>query len=37
MIAKVHDMPWVMAGNFNESLMEGDKFGARGLSVNRAL
>ena len=37
MMAKVHDMPWVMAGNFNESLMEGDKFGGRGLSVNRAL
>ncbi|KAK4558382.1 hypothetical protein RGQ29_007932 [Quercus rubra] len=37
MMAKVHDMLWVMAGNFNESLMEGDKFGGRGLSVNRAL
>ena len=37
MMAEVHNMPWVMAGDFNEPLMEGDKFGGRGLSVNRAL
>ena len=37
MMAKVHDFPWVMAGDFNEPLMEGDKFGGRGLSVNGAL
>ena len=37
MMAEVHDFPWVMAGDFNEPLMEGDKFGGRGLSVNGAL
>ena len=37
MMAEVHDLPWVMAGDFNEPLMEGDKFGGKGLSVNRAL
>ena len=25
MMAEVHDLPWVMAGDFNEPLMEGDK------------
>lgn len=29
-MANLHDMPWVMAGDFNELLIEGDKFGGRG-------
>lgn len=29
-MADLHDMPWVMAGDFNEPLMGGDKFGGRG-------
>ena len=37
MMAEVHEMPWVMTGDFNEPLMEGDKFGGRGLTVSRAL
>ena len=37
MMAEVHEMPWVMAGDFNEPLMEDDKFGGRGVSVSRAL
>ncbi|XP_075669878.1 uncharacterized protein LOC142639611 [Castanea sativa] len=36
-MADLHDMSWVMAGDFNEPLMGGDKFGGRGVSVNRAL
>lgn len=36
-MADLHDMPWVMAGDFNEPLMGGDKFGGRGVSVYRAL
>ena len=37
MMVEVHEMPWVMTGDFNEPLMEGDKFGGRGLTVSRAL
>ncbi|XP_030943690.1 uncharacterized protein LOC115968432 [Quercus lobata] len=36
-MAEVHDMSWVMAGDFNKPLLEGDKFGGKGWSVNRAL
>ena len=36
-VADLHDMPWVKAGDFNELLMEDDKFGGRGVSVNRSL
>jgi len=36
-MADLHDLPWVMAGDFNEPLTEGDKFGGRGVSVNRTL
>ena len=35
--ANLHDKPWVIAGNFNEVLMEGDKFGRRSISSNRSL
>ena len=30
-------MPWVLAGDFNKPLMEGDKFGGRAVSVSRSL
>ena len=36
-VAEMHNMPWVLAGDFNEPLMEGDKFGRRVVSVNRSL
>ena len=36
-VAKMHDMPWVLVGDFNEPLMEGDKFGGRTVSVSRSL
>lgn len=36
-VAELHNMPWVMAGDFNEPLVEDDKFGGREISVNRSL
>ena len=36
-VAEMHDIPWVLAGDFNESLMEGDKFKGRVISVIRSL
>ena len=30
-------MLWVLAGDFNEPFMEGDKFGGRAVSVSRSL
>ena len=36
-MADLHDLPWVMAGDFNEPLSESDKFGGKGVSVNRTL
>ena len=35
--AELHDMPWVLASDFNEPLTEEDKFGGRVVSVNRLL
>ncbi|XP_075655084.1 uncharacterized protein LOC142625285 [Castanea sativa] len=36
-VADLHNLPWVMAGDFNEPLIDEDKFGAKGLlgSANR--
>ena len=34
--AGLHNMPWVVAGDFNEPLSEEDKFGRRAVSVNRS-
>ena len=34
--AGLHNMPWVVAGDFNEPLSEEDKFGGRAVSVNRS-
>ena len=36
-VAKLHNKPWIMAGDFNEPLVGGDKFGGRGVSLNRSL
>ena len=36
-VAYMHNMPWVLAGDFNEPLQEDDKFGGRAVSVNRSL
>ena len=35
--AELHNMPWVLAGDFNEPLSAEDKFGGRVVSVNRSL
>ena len=35
--ASLHNLPWVVAGDFNEPLTEEDKFGGRVVSVNRSL
>ena len=35
--AELHNLPWVLAGDFNEPLSEDDKFGGRVVSVSRSL
>ena len=37
LVAELHNMPWIIAGDFNEPLLEDDKFGGRAVSVNRSL
>ena len=36
-VAELHNMPWVIAGDFNETLLNEDKFGGRAVSVSRSL
>ena len=36
-VSELHNMPWVLAGDFNEPLMGEDKFGGRAVSANRSL
>ena len=36
-IGELHNLPWVLAGDFNEPLSEDDKFGGRAVSVSRSL
>ena len=36
-VAELHNLPWVIAGDFNEPLLSEDKFGGRSVSVNRSL
>ena len=36
-VSDLHNMPWVVAGDFNEPLIGEDKFGGTAVSVNRSL
>ena len=36
-VTELHNKLWVMAGNFNEPLLDEDKFGGMGVNVNRSL
>ena len=36
-VADLHNMPWIIVGDFNEPLVNDDKFGGRAVSVNRSL
>ena len=36
-VAKLHNKPWVIAGDFNEHLIGEDKLGGRPVSINRSL
>ena len=36
-VAELHNMPWVIACDFNETLINEDKFGGRVVSVSRSL
>ena len=36
-VAEYHNLPWVIAGDFNKALNTDDKFGGREISVNRSL
>lgn len=33
----MHKLPWIMVGDFHEPLVDGDKFGGRGVSINCSL
>lgn len=36
-MAGLHSLPWVIVGDFNEVLMNGDKFGGTTVSISRVL
>ena len=36
-VAQLHNMPWLLLGDFNEVLSSEDKFGGRSINLNRAL
>jgi len=33
----MHNLPWIIVGDFNEPLVNEDKFGGRPVSINRSL
>ena len=37
MFAELHNMPWVIAGDFNEALLDEDKYGGGVVSISRSL
>ena len=37
LLAELHNLPWVLAGDFNEPIVREDKFGGKPVSVNRSL
>ena len=37
LVAELHDMPWVIAADFNETLTVEDKLGGRAVGVNSSL
>ena len=36
-VSELHNLPWVMAGDFNKPLIKEDKYRGRAVSVNRSL
>ena len=36
-VSQLHNLPWLMLGDFNEVLSGDDKFGGNGVNLNRAL
>ena len=36
-LAELQTMAWVIAGEFNEPLLDDDKYGGRAVSINRSL
>lgn len=36
-VAKLHTFPWIIAGDFNEVLMDGDKFGGRPVNISKTI
>ena len=36
-VAELHSKPWIIVGDFNEPLVEADKFGGKPVSINRSL
>lgn len=37
LVAQLHNMPWLLLGDFNEVLTGEDKFGGKSINLNKAL